>query len=475
MAVTSADACRSPEAQHSAADSGSTCQVAARTAIMDFGTPRLGSRRAGQAATRHGAAERGSGVWAGESDESRDARPKRILLMWSATGGGHRASAEAVKAGIEELYGDKYHVDSVDMWADHMEWPTNQLGKAYNFAVKNSWVWKCVFNAPEPLHEFNNELQAKFNDKKLGAAFQELRPELVVSLHPVMQHVPLRVLGRLRKRGVLNRPPAFATVVTDLSEGCHHLWFHKGVDRCFVPIEEVKEKAVRRGLSEEQVTIHGLPVRPAFAKEQLPKAELRQWLGLETDAKIALLVGGGEGMGPLIPTLQAIKESGCACQLVVICGKNAKLQERVAKDDWGPHLRLCVQGFVTNMNEWMAACDCIITKAGPGTIAEALICGLPILLNAFIPCQEEGNIPYVQNYRVGTYKSSPKDVAATLKQWFSPEYEAELHAMAERAREIAKPQATFDICRSLVELLEDRTAASSAAGVSSSPPVQGSV
>ena len=46
-----------------------------------------------------------------------------------------------------------------------------------------------------------------------------------------------------------------------------------------------------------------------------------------------------------------------------------------------------VRGFVTNMAEWMTACDTIITKAGPGTIAEALICGLPIILNGFIPCQ----------------------------------------------------------------------------------------
>lgn len=74
--------------------------------------------------------ERGDGIWAGESAGEIAARPKRILLMWSATGGGHRASAEAVKAGIERLYGDRYHVDSVDMWSDHTEWPTNQASVA---------------------------------------------------------------------------------------------------------------------------------------------------------------------------------------------------------------------------------------------------------------------------------------------------------------------------------------------------------
>ena len=54
-----------------------------------------------------------------------------------------------------------------------------------------------------------------------------------------------------------------------------------------------------------------------------------------------------------------------------------------------------MKGFVNNMAEFMSACDCVITKAGPGTIAEALICGMPILLNGYIPCQEEGNVSFV--------------------------------------------------------------------------------
>ena len=58
-------------------------------------------------------------------------------------------------------------------------------------------------------------------------------------------------------------------------------------------------------------------------------------------------------------------------------------------------MHVVVEGFVTNMAEWMSACNCIVTKAGPGTIAESLICGLPVLLNGFIPCQEAGNVPFV--------------------------------------------------------------------------------
>ena len=149
-----------------------------------------------------------------------------------------------------------------------------------------------------------------------------------------------------------------------------------------------------------------------------------------------------------------MSQSGCKCQLVVICGKNEEMAKRIKEKDWGKDVQVVVQGFVKNMEEWMSASDCIITKAGPGTIAEALICGLPILLNAFIPCQEEGNIPFVQNLRVGDFKESPEEVANTLATWFSPEFGNQLAAMSKRAREAAKPDALLDICRGLVELVE---------------------
>jgi 1,2-diacylglycerol 3-beta-galactosyltransferase len=63
-------------------------------------------------------------------------------------------------------------------------------------------------------------------------------------------------------------------------------------------------------------------------------------------------------------------------------------------------MHVTIRGFVTNMEEWMGACDAIVTKAGPGTIAESLISGLPMVLNGFIPCQEAGNVPFVVDNKV---------------------------------------------------------------------------
>ena len=96
-------------------------------------------------------------------------------------------------------------------------------------------------------------------------------------------------------------------------------------------------------------------------------------------------------------------------QIVVICGRNEKLAKRLRRHKWASNV--VILGFVSNMHEWMSASDCIVTKAGPGTIAESLACGLPIMLNNFIPCQEAGNIPWVIDNGVGDFSNEPEEVA----------------------------------------------------------------
>ena len=202
-----------------------------------------------------------------------------------------------------------------------------------------------------------------------------------------------------RRAKASGRPaPPFATVVTDLTS-CHPTWFHRGVDRCFVPTEEVAALARRAGLTDAQIVKHGLPIRPAFAAPLPPRPALRQKLGLAPQGSVVLLMGGGEGMGLLEPTALALAEAlPPSSQIVVVCGRNAALASRLSARTW--RCRMVVKGFVSDIDEWMGASDVVITKAGPGTIAEALIRGVPLLLNGAIPCQEEGNVPFVVEVRI---------------------------------------------------------------------------
>ena len=57
---------------------------------------------------------------------------------------------------------------------------------------------------------------------------------------------------------------------------------------------------------------------------------------------------------------------------------------------------------------------------GPGTIAEAIVSGLPMLLNGFIPCQEHGNVAYVTSRGIGAFERDPTKISEILEAWLAP-------------------------------------------------------
>ena len=77
-------------------------------------------------------------------------------------------------------------------------------------------------------------------------------------------------------------------------------------------------------------------------------------------------------------------KSSTKSQMVVVCGNNKEAQNALSNMYWEKGVKVFIQGFVNNMDEWMNASDALVTKAGPGTIAEACICGLPCMLFAYL-------------------------------------------------------------------------------------------
>jgi 1,2-diacylglycerol 3-beta-galactosyltransferase len=375
-----------------------------------------------------------------------------IVILMSDTGGGHRASAQALQAGFIERYGDRFQVEIVELWRDYTPWPINQLPKSYGPIVNRGvWFWKFLWDASQQPLVVNPVLNLAgiFVRGSIRQAFVDHQPDLVISVHPLMQRLAFTSLRDWRE----DLP--FVTVITDLGT-ISPLWLFPKADRCFVPTEEAYQQGLRAGLRADQLVMSGLPIRPLFARPTLSEVELRRKLGLAEDRLTALVVSGGEGMGPVALTAQTLAErlaaDGRHAQLVVICGRNERLRQELSRRKWP--IPVHVQGFVDNMPEWMVASDCIVTKAGPGTIAEALISGLPILLSGFIPGQEEGNVPYVVDHGVGAYTPDPTEIAATVSRWFGPDQD-KLAVMAQKAKALGHPQATFDIVEEIAGLIRE--------------------
>lgn len=182
-----------------------------------------------------------------------------------------------------------------------------------------------------------------FVGASVSAAYEKYNPNLIISVHPLMQHVPVRILRQRMAAGLQDPSTAFATVVTDLTT-CHNTWFYHGVDRCYVATEETYKQALTMGLKEEQLRLYGLPIRPSFNRKYPPKQKLRKVLGMDLNAPAVLLVGGGEGMGPVEKTVDAlVKKLGSKCQVVVVCGRNSKLVE-ILKNKYDVVFYTCMHG-----------------------------------------------------------------------------------------------------------------------------------
>lgn len=384
-------------------------------------------------------------------------RTKNVLILMSDTGGGHRASAEAIKAAFQLEFGDEYRVFVKDVWKEYTGWPLNDMERSYKFMVKHVQLWKVAFHSTSPrwIHCFYLAAIAAFYAKEVEAGLMEYKPDIIISVHPLMQHIPLWVL----KWQGLQKKVIFVTVITDLNS-CHPTWFHTGVNRCYCPSEEVAKRALVDGLEPSQIRVFGLPIRPSFCHAILSKDELREELGMDPSLPAVLLMGGGEGMGPVKKTAKALGETlfneefgKPIGQLIIICGRNKVLASTLESVEW--KIPVKVRGFETNMEKWMGACDCIITKAGPGTIAEALIRGLPIILNDYIPGQEKGNVPYVVDNGAGVFTRSPKETARLVAEWFSTRTE-ELNRMSQNALKLAQPDAVFDIVKDIHDLALQR-------------------
>ena len=360
-------------------------------------------------------------------------RKPKILVLFSDTGGGHRSAAQAVIESLEDKHPGEFELDMVDVFKAYAPYPFSKAPELYPAMVKIPNLWGLGYRMVD------GRRRAVFMMDTLWpwirpAAKQLVREhpmDLVFCVHPLFNAPVLRALGK-------HRPP-FITTVTDLVTAPNY-WFHRREDVCVVPTEHVRRSALHNGLRPVQIKLLGLPISKKFMLA-MDKKTLQEKLGWPQDRLVVLMVGGAEGMGPLYDTARQISYTSPECALVVITGRNEKLKLRMESADWT--IPFFVYSFVNNMPDFMNAADILVTKAGPGTISEALACGLPMVLNSRIPGQEDGNVRYVVEEGTGRWAPGTERTARAVRRWIANPKLRESAAAA--CKRIAKPQAADDI------------------------------
>jgi 1,2-diacylglycerol 3-beta-galactosyltransferase len=369
-------------------------------------------------------------------------RKPHIVFYFSDTGGGHRSAAEAIIEAVHLEFKNKVTTEMVDFFKDHAPPPFNHAGDLYPYMVKAPRLWGASFHATD------GRAQARVITTTLwplarpaARTLVKSHPaDLIVTVHPFANSFALKALGN-------NRPP-FITVVTDMVT-THALWFDKRADAILVPTETARGRAVKYNMPPEKVRVVGLPIADRYCKPLGKKNALRKKLGWPLDKPIVLMVGGGDGMGPLAKTARAIDGSGLDVALAIVCGRNQKLKEKLEAEKW--ENPVFIYGFTRDMPDFMRASDFIVTKAGPGTIAEALNAQLPIILYAKLPGQEDGNVTFVEEEGAGVWAPKPEDVVRALTRWISRP--AEKQKIIENCKRAGKPEAAREIAQTIGDML----------------------
>ena len=369
-------------------------------------------------------------------------RKPHIVFYFSDTGGGHRSAAEAIIEAINLEYKNKVTTKMVDFFKDYAPRPFNRAAEMYPYMVKAPQLWGAGFHATD-----GRARARMFTTTMWPIARQAARSlvqghpaDLIVTVHPFANSFALRALGS-------NRPP-FINVVTDMVT-THALWYDNRADLILVPTENARQRAIKYNMPPEKVHVVGLPVADRYCQPRGRKSTLRKKLGWPLGTPIVLMVGGGEGMGPLAKTAQAIDASGLNVGLVIVCGRNQSLKAGLEAWKWeNPTL---IYGFTRDMPNFMRAADFIVTKAGPGTIAEALNAELPIILYSKLPGQEDGNVTFIQEEGAGVWAPNPQDVVRALTRWISrPELRQKV---IENCRRAGRPEAARKIAHIIGEKL----------------------
>jgi len=364
--------------------------------------------------------------------------PKRILILTSDMGFGHRSAAKAVAVALHESYGPNCVVEIVNPM-EHERSPSflrgtqsdydrivREMPGFYRFGYE-------VIGSPLP----NALMESAFTVmlyEALAETLKRFKPDAIVNTYESFL-APLRALFITTRRFV-----PLLTVVTDLAT-VHRAWFNEVSDRIFVPTQHVYDLGLDHNIDANRMIISGIPIHPKFAKPAENIHMQRQALGWRDDL-VTVLAVGSKRVGNLYESLHVLNHSGLPLQLAVVAGGDDELYHQLQNIKW--HRPVYLYNYVDNMPLLMHSADCIICKAGGLTVTEALACGLPMLLVDVLHGQETGNAQYVIQNRAGKRIEDPIDLLETMSHWLENDA-AMLKIRARSAHKLARPRAAFDI------------------------------
>lgn len=327
----------------------------------------------------------------------------RIMLLTSRyTGHGHMSIAQALEEQFSKI--DDVELDVVDAFT-FMGSGGVTSSKIYNVITRHApLVWKAAFNTTQN-EDFLPDTMGHIIQKRFIDAVIETKPDLILTVHSMFVG---SVLNALEREGLNVPVVCLEADIVDI----HSSWCDERLKMAICPTEEARDCSLMLGMPEDKLKIIGFPVRKGFCDV----ARTGKQVDYDPERPVkCLLLGGGGGAGDMEDYTEAILRDSDA-MLTVVCGANEKLKEQLEERFSDCEGRLCVRGFVNDIeNEYMNA-DVVICRASPNCMFEAIMTARPMIITGALPGQEKDNPRFAVDHDLGIICEIPDDFAACLDE-----------------------------------------------------------
>lgn len=371
---------------------------------------------------------------------------KKVLILTSDTGGGHTSAARAIEAGFGIFTKQLSHLVHISRVIEESSVISRQTVRLYNFLLRNYQAYMKYYHWA--IHKFNPDQSFArwFSSKYIAQMVDKMCPNLIVSVHPMVQHSIARVLEDLN---LLDRIP-LVTVVTDPCGNSWKGWANERVKLYLVAHDQARQELLSYGVKAEQIRICGMPIHPKFDQaEDLSQHDMRKELGLEPDRFTVFINAGWIGGGNIPKILSHMSSFDLDAQGIFLAGNNKKLEEEAHRIAARSRFPIKVIGYSDKMEQLMRAANVMVSKIGGLTTFEALACRLPIIMDHITPPmpQEAGTADLIANANAGIKLEHLIDIVPILQNLI--EDHAQYLAMSAATQVLAIPNATQRVIKEL--------------------------
>src|SRR6267142_5316360 len=379
----------------------------------------------------------------------------KILIISSDTGGGYRSAAAAIVAGLQKVFEGESYAIRVVRAVEESHHLSAKLVWLYNWLLRNKQHWMKYFYWL--MNRIRPETREFFHTRCVGYVrdlFERWCPHIVVSVHPLTQHIFGRVLKEL---GLADRIP-LVSVVTDPYYGFWKGWACDDVTLYLVASDEARRQLIDYGIAPERIKVSGMPVHPKFAYPGEESAQAaRRALGLDPEKFTVFVNAGWEGGGNIPQIFRELVRGELEVQAIFLAGRNEELRadaESLAKSASFP---IKVIGYSEHVEQLMGAANVMISKLGGLTTFEAFACRLPIIADGIttpMP-QEAGTANLLVRRGAGVLLQRASDVVPVIRRMV--EDTAHYSAMRAATIGLAIPNATRQIVEEITALIPAST------------------